>query len=310
MERARDGRPGWGLLIGYMVVLAFLALIPVVVGWNNIPDPFAGHWGVLGEPDGYFPKWSLPLLPLGLIGLGGLVAGMFRSKVGPSAEGVAILTLLGSMAILTTVLTVSLNWGADDWTAASPISWMHLVGLLTAPISLAYAGFKLGSRLYPPVIEDSDSRTPALIEVAPGEQAAWIGFCRVRYPYFIAAGAAVFLVLSPPAWRLFALPFLLLALVLSYVRVSVSDYGLRAKLGGIMWRNIPLEQVARAEFIDLNPAEWGGWGYRMFPGRSAMVLRRGEAIEVHLKSGRRFAVTVDDAARGAGLLNGLLARAL
>jgi hypothetical protein len=38
------------------------------------------------------------------------------------------------------------------------------------------------------------------------------------------------------------------------------------------------------------------------------VLRRGDAIEVALRNDRRFAVTVDDAATGAALLNGLVAR--
>jgi hypothetical protein len=58
--------------------------------------------------------------------------------------------------------------------------------------------------------------------------------------------------------------------------------------------------------------EWGGWGYRGSRrafGRSAVVLRGGGAIRLLLTDGTKFAVTVDDAAAGAGLLTDLLAGA-
>ncbi len=45
------------------------------------------------------------------------------------------------------------------------------------------------------------------------------------------------------------------------------------------------------------------------PNRSGIVLRRGPAVEITFKSGRLFAVTVDDAATGAALLNGLVSLA-
>jgi hypothetical protein len=46
----------------------------------------------------------------------------------------------------------------------------------------------------------------------------------------------------------------------------------------------------------------------MIPGATAVVLRRGDGIEVVLEGGRRFGVTVDDAATGAAVLNGLVRR--
>lgn len=55
-----------------------------------------------------------------------------------------------------------------------------------------------------------------------------------------------------------------------------------------------------------------GWGYRGSRrtfGRAALVLRTGPAIRLDLTDNRTFAVTVDDAATGAGLLNDLRARA-
>ena len=55
--------------------------------------------------------------------------------------------------------------------------------------------------------------------------------------------------------------------------------------------------------------EFGGWGLRLsVEGRFGVVLRQGEAIEVTRANGRRFLVTVDDAATGAALLQALIAR--
>jgi hypothetical protein len=72
-----------------------------------------------------------------------------------------------------------------------------------------------------------------------------------------------------------------------------------------------LEQIVGASVIDLKPREWGGWGYRGSRrafGRAAVVLRAGPAIRLDLTDRRTFAVTVDDAATGAGLVNDLRAR--
>jgi len=56
--------------------------------------------------------------------------------------------------------------------------------------------------------------------------------------------------------------------------------------------------------------EFGGWGVRtsVATGATGVVLRSGEAIEIHRTGGRRFLVTVDDAATGAALLATLAER--
>jgi hypothetical protein len=92
------------------------------------------------------------------------------------------------------------------------------------------------------------------------------------------------------------------------VEAAVSPTGLTVRLGPIRVRRIPLDKIVRAEATHIEPMRWGGWGWRVIPDASAIVLRRGDGLVVHYPGGRRFAVTVDDAATGAGLLNGLLAR--
>ena len=56
-------------------------------------------------------------------------------------------------------------------------------------------------------------------------------------------------------------------------------------------------------------SEFGGWGYRVRPGASGVVLHSGAALSVRLRGGREFVVTVADPETAAALLNGLIARA-
>jgi hypothetical protein len=97
----------------------------------------------------------------------------------------------------------------------------------------------------------------------------------------------------------------------SSVRVTASERGLQIAFGpfGVPSNRLPLERIERAEAADIEPLRWGGWGYRWAgPGRSAVVVRRGPGLVIDLRGGRRFAVTVDEPAPAAGLVNDLLRR--
>lgn len=301
-------RRGWGRVLGFAGVLALVGLVPVVFGWERLPDPFASHWGRGAQPDNSMPLWALPLLPVGVVGLGLFMSAMFRVKGRPSAEAMGLLGLLGALGVAASFSTVSLNLDATVWDEAGRMSPGHILLVLTAPLVGGAIGVLLGRRWFPPIGNEGDGIGNAVIEVADGEKVAWVGTCRVSYPYLIAGGMAVLFVFSPEGWRWVAVMVFAIAILLSHVGVTVGDHGLRVRLGGIPVRRIALEEIGSVGVIDLNPGEWGGWGYRMVPGRAAVVLRRGEAIEVRFPSGRRFAVTVDDAATGAALLNGLLAK--
>lgn len=94
------------------------------------------------------------------------------------------------------------------------------------------------------------------------------------------------------------------------LRVTVDWRGLRivSLLLGIPLKRIPLAQIRRAEAAELRPGEWGGWGYRIMPGRSALILRAGPGLIVTRTSDRQFAVTLTDPEVPAGLLNTLRAQ--
>jgi len=71
---------------------------------------------------------------------------------------------------------------------------------------------------------------------------------------------------------------------------------------------IALADVADASAIMVEPAQWGGWGYRWNPraNATAAVIRKGPGIQLELTDGRRYVVTVEDAVTGARLTSAAL----
>jgi hypothetical protein len=127
------------------------------------------------------------------------------------------------------------------------------------------------------------------------------------------ASAAIIAVLAatvqPWLWPVLALP-VAAGLLFGKVTVTADHRGVRlvAGLVGIPVKHIPLADITAATAEDINPMEWGGWGYRMIPGRSALVLRAGPALVLDLRDGRRFAVTINQPEVPAGLLTALRTR--
>ncbi|MBT2405381.1 hypothetical protein J7I97_29340 [Streptomyces sp. ISL-87] len=84
-----------------------------------------------------------------------------------------------------------------------------------------------------------------------------------------------------------------------YVAVTVDAEALEVRCGhiGLPRRKIRLAEVTSAEFVpQITPQQWGGWGYRWRPEKgTAVIVRRGEGLELRLGDGKLFTVTVDDA---------------
>ncbi|RKT03203.1 hypothetical protein BX286_1127 [Streptomyces sp. 3211.6] len=84
-----------------------------------------------------------------------------------------------------------------------------------------------------------------------------------------------------------------------YVAVTVDAEAMEVRCGhiGLPRRKIRLAEVTAAEFLPrVTPQQWGGWGYRWRPEKgTAVIVRRGEGVELRLGDGKLFTVTVDDA---------------
>lgn len=296
----------WGRLLGWAGGMLALGMVPLAIGWGRFPDPVASHWGLSGVPDGNLPFLAVPLVHVGLIGVGLLTTSLFRVEGEPTAEAFAMVGLMGGLGTALNGLLVYLNWGAASWDEAGVFNPWHIGMVLAGAFVGGVVGFALGRRWYPE--RQATKADGPVIHVSHGERVTWVGRTTARWPFFLLGGVAlVFLLL--PAWGIWLGGlFVLLALAFMQVEANVNNDGLRVRLGGIPVRRIPLEKISSARAIDLEPTEWGGWGWRAAPNGSAIVLRRGDALELTFRNGRRFAITVDDAATGAALVNGLIAR--
>ncbi|MCF2530830.1 hypothetical protein [Yinghuangia soli] len=96
------------------------------------------------------------------------------------------------------------------------------------------------------------------------------------------------------------------------VRVTVDGEGVTIVYGPLPRprTRIPLARIAGAGTREVRAfREFGGWGYRIRPGASGVVMRSGEALEVRLRTGSLFVVTTDGADEAARVLEGHLVRA-
>jgi hypothetical protein len=149
---------------------------------------------------------------------------------------------------------------------------------------------------------------PAATVFSPSEPRAWLQTVTVSLFVWqsggILAGAAALLLLNTregsTGENLWSAVVLLLTLlpVLAFVRlrISVDSHGLKVvtALLGLSLKTIPLTEIESVHIDALEPLRWGGWGYRIVPGRSAIILRTGPGIVVTLNNGKQFAVSLEN----------------
>lgn len=288
---------------------AFWLILAVVVYWvasPQLPDVVAIHWDGSGTPDGSASRSLLLLAPAVALAVGLVISLPFRIGSEPTMESFALVGMTGGLGISVVSMTATANWGIADWRDASELTvWSFLLLFLFPMVGLAI-GIVVGRSLFP--LKEIEPTTENTIDIKPGERISWVGRARVRWVAMLTFGIALVLVFAVPDLPLWVfLPLVGSGLVLSQVEANVTNDGMRIRLGGIPVRTYRISNISSARVIELEPTEWGGWGWRFTPNRSAIVLRKGDAVELTLRSGRRFAVTVDDAATGAALVNGLVA---
>lgn len=149
------------------------------------------------------------------------------------------------------------------------------------------------------------------VDLAPGERAAWTTTLRswsLIAASLVALGVVALAAVTSDPWTWLASTAVLAALaVFAEVRVTVDRRGLRLVAGWLRlpFKRIPLADITSASATAVDPKKWGGWGYRVMPGRSALVLRKGPGLVLTLTDGRAFAVTVNDPETPAALLSTL-----
>jgi hypothetical protein len=253
---------------------------------------------------------SLALLAAiaGLIALSDAAAGIRRGLV--LAAGF-VAGLAAGVWLLPASLVIATGSATPDAGA-----WPLLVLVAGAYGFIPYA---LSTRR-PPVVELPASGAPTALPLGATESGAW--FTTVTVPMFLwlavamgiaAAGLTLFSLAESGAGSGSIITLVLVGLVclaFARLRVTVDRRGLRvtSSLFRIPIKQVPLTEIASARMEIVRPADWGGWGYRIRPGRSAVVLTAGPAIVVQRHNGTLFAVTIPEAELPAALLTTLAAR--
>ncbi|WP_106398289.1 DUF1648 domain-containing protein [Actinocorallia populi] len=274
-----------------------LALLPAV-WWGRLPDPMASHWNAAGEPDGSLPRAVMLALPFAVW----LVGAAAARHHPPIAAGTGVL------AVVLQGMGVWANLDRADWQDARSLAWWTAALALVLPLLAGWLALRLSPR------RDGLPAGPVeTLDLPPGEHAVWVSRC--TNPLLLAlsslslvVGAAMLLTGGPGGA---AAPVLLVigvaGALVGTVRVQVSERGVAVAYGPWsfpVWRKA-LQAIAAARTEDLKPMQVGGWGLRGLPPRTTLMLRGGECLVLEYPGGGRFAISVDDAARGAALINTL-----
>jgi hypothetical protein len=273
--------------------------------------------GWLGAEGGTFARPEVLSGVLGMFALLAAVTGLI-SLADAAADIrpwlVLVAGVVGGLATATWLAAAGLGITGVPTSALAVLGLVLLV-LLGAAYGLV--PFLLSSRARRVRPQDGAAGVP----LSPGESAAW--FTTLRVPMFVVlAGIAVLLavavsVILVPVQAVGAtaavVTLLLVAalcLVFSRIRVSVDRRGLRvvSSLFRFPIAHVALDRIVSARPTELRPAEWGGWGYRIMPGRTAIVVSGHRGILVERDNGTHFAVTVPEPELPAALLSTLATR--
>ena len=308
----RRTTPRWKTVVisGLGWVPAATVLLHRAVGWDGLPATLPTHWPLVGEPDGFSSRETFWWQTLGFCACAAAVATVSafaerRSHRWAPAGAVAGTATAGVVAGAWWSV-VGLTSTADSPLTA-PLGWWLLVGAAGA-LWAAPCFWLLGRAGSEPATQGPRLR------LSPHERAAWSQVVTAPWLLFVTVGATAAAtaasVVDSSNWPL-ASTLAAVTLLFARVEVSVDRRGLRLVSGLLRMplKRIPVESVEQAHAEDIRALDWGGWGYRILPGRSALVLRSGPALVLRLTDGRRFAATVDGPETAAALLNGLRAPA-
>ncbi|MER6103982.1 DUF1648 domain-containing protein [Streptomyces sp. NPDC001832] len=320
MKRKNLGRVTLVALPFLLALVADLALLALF--HDRLPGQLASHFTVDGQADGHVGQvWHAVAGVLLFAVTGALwaltaVRGKFygwayRWLV---AGGYAFAGFLGW--VMAAVLLANVDAGENAQGEAQGVSfpmWQLAVALGVAALA---GGVGMVLAALAPVPKQpaatGQAGDGARIVLADGEVAGWARSAGSWWLPLIAlalvAGGVWLLFVSgwAAAIGLLLLGVLLAAFARPYVVVDRRGITISGMLPWPRFR-VPLDRIEAATSRDINPlAEYGGWGYRIRPGRTGFMIRSGEGIVATLVGGRDFAVTVDDSATGAALLNTLI----
>ena len=161
----------------------------------------------------------------------------------------------------------------------------------------------------------SDATQPPSRTLLPGEKVAYFGG-QGGSPAILGSVAALVLgstiLVAFVDWWAVAITILTGAIVfplIAYLRVRIDETSVTWAFGfGIPRGTIALSEIESAEVININPMEFGGWGYRITGNTTGLIVRGGPGIRLNRASGRAVVISLAEPDEAVETLRQLLAR--
>lgn len=291
-------------------------VLVVIISWwvwrADLPTQLAAHWSGSGTADDAMAVGALLALNLGMTGVPAVAGVAISVWPGMSARtrrgAYFFLGVFGGMGAATWLLSAGLTMQVGDPYEVVLGPWVI--------VSFVAAGYGAIPFLIAPRPRLEATDVQRRIEFAPSAIGAWSQTITGNLFLWVAIGLIILgsviygpaVVAGRAADQIVGIAVIAVAIVLvaSFVRLRVTaDWrGLRvvSAIFRIPLKRIRLEAIAVVEAAELRPAEWGGWGYRIMPGRSAVILRKGPGLIVTTKDEKQFAISLDDPETPAALL--------
>lgn len=296
---------------------ALLAPAAFVATWwqvrDDLPSRIATHFSLSGEADGYTGLgWFLGgftgvVLAISLVGVVAIL--LARSPIRFFA---AIFAGSGWLLALAGVAVLRAASGESDPTQAQLSIGSVLLAISAGAAAAALVWWLLGADARRPGRSTTAEPPYALGE---HERAVWVGRA-VSAPLRLLAGGA--LIVAGSGWVLGVWALVIAALGSAVALFWCSTITLRIDAGGLTAHygmiaiprlRVALKQVESADAVDhIRPLEWGGWGLRITPRGTGMIVRGGPGVVVQRAGRRDLAVSVDSPQPGVDLLRALQVR--
>lgn len=276
----------------------------------------ASHWsGAATRPDGFSSTdgsfWTFTAITAALTVVG--LAGVVRVSRDQGSRIWPALAML--IAGIIACAWIAAAWASADASDVQRAALGARLALLLIPVGLAVCVYLL---LPPTPVQASVTAEVPTVPAAPGDRLAWSG--TAGSPILAVAVAVVALLFGitlvtalttrQPAALISAGVLLLAtlsALLLEPVRLTIDRRGVRltSALLRIPLIRVRLDDIAEAVVDTIEPAHWGGWGYRISGAGVAYVARKGPGIIVKRHNGRAVAITIDRPEEPAAVANTL-----
>ncbi len=319
---------------GRLVAAAVLALLPALAllvarsRWDDLPARLPSHW-TGAYPDGFSTTtgmWTATLVIALVAAAVGVAGVLLRRRTSPASLR---WLLVGAAVVGFASAAVWLAAVVGTHTAGSPEQVHTLWALGPMVAALLWGAITYAVHGRPPAWSPSASDAAARIEPAPlspGAPEQWSTeptSALLGVLAFVVAGVtavlAAVMVADSGSW--YGAGFMLLitggTIVvvggMAWAQLTVDRRGLRlgSRLVPLTLKRVPLARVSAVSVERIDPGQWGGWGYRVMPGRSAYVVHGGPGLVLDLVDGKRFAVEVTEgreaAEEGAAVLEALVA---